>query len=87
MEKNEILKILRTYPQSIERYETDFRIICNSVHINEFCFRDANIINICNDTLWIDGVSISIRDIKSFEIIKIRQLKHKNCEIKMVVKE
>ena len=87
MEEKEILKILRTYPQGIEKYETDFRIICNSVYINEFCFRDASRIVLCCGTLWIDGVSIDIQDIKKFQINKVKELKHEYCEVKMVVKE
>lgn len=87
MEAKEILKTLREYPQSIERYEEDFRVVCDSVYINEFCFRDANTIKLCCGVLWIDGVSIDVEDINRFQINKIRELKHKKCEIKMVVEE
>ena len=87
MEEKDILKTLKEYPQGVERYEDDFRIICNSVYINEFCFRNASTIKLCCGTLWIDGVSIDIKDIRKFQINKIRELQHKEYEIKMMVNE
>ena len=55
----------------VEIYHDTFRVICENVTINDFCFRDVQEINIVNEkVLWINRSSIDIEDIHRFEVRK-----------------
>lgn len=70
MDRNEVLDIIRNYELSIEIHEERFKIICDTVTVNDFTFRDVGILNLCNNVFWIDGdeTSINIEDIEHLSI-------------------
>lgn len=72
MNKEQIVKIIKEdTDQCIEIHKDYFRIICETVTVNEFCFRDVGYINIVKDkVLWIKGADIYIDDIHTFRIRK-----------------
>lgn len=72
MNKKEIIKILDEYELSLDttyfENSESYKVICDSVHVNEICFREVNQIKFCDETLWIDNASIEVKDVKEFEI-------------------
>ena len=73
MKKEELLKVLRKYPLGVETHKERFRMLCESVTVNGFCFRDVCNIHIVDDVLWIHKTSIDIKDIKKFRIRESEQ--------------
>ena len=87
MKENKLLKILREYKQGVERYDEWFFILCDYVKVNDFTFRNANDIHICAGVLWIDGVSVDVKDVETFSIIKIEGIKHDKKEITINIED
>lgn len=69
MKRTELIKIVKKFPLSIETYKETFKIISDTVTINNICFRNVTDINFVENTLWIDNkTSIDIEDVESFII-------------------
>lgn len=84
MDRNEVLDIIRNYELSIEIHEERFKIICDTVTVNNVTFRDVGILNLCNDVFWIDGdeTSIDIEDINKLSISnRMKTIYNRNFKI------
>ena len=75
MEKSIILEEIRNKPNHCVEVkfgkEDDFffKIICSSISINDFCFRDVADIHFCGDTMWIgEKVTIDVDKVQHFRI-------------------
>ena len=82
MERKELLKIIRQYSLAIEVHNETFKLISDTVTVNDICFRDVAKLNIVENTLWIEKASIDISMINYFRISESEEFRKNEPNIK-----
>ena len=70
--REDIIREIKSYElvldNTYEKNHESFLLICDTVIVNGFAFRDVRSIRFVNDIMWIDNASIDVKDVKKFYI-------------------